>query len=67
MANAEEESVLVVGVLHFFRFSGREQLLQLLEGLARDENALLTADAFEDFIRLFDVGKPVAVGGYHGQ
>jgi len=67
MSDAEEEGVLVVGELDFFGFSVVEELLQLLEGLARDEDALLAADAFEDFVGLFNVGKAVAVGGDHGE
>ena len=44
-----------------------EQLLQLLQRLARNQNALFAADAFQNLVGLFDVGQPVAVGGDHGQ
>jgi hypothetical protein len=67
MADAEEEGVLVVSELDFFSLSVVEQLLQLLEGLAGDEDALFAADAFECLIGLLDVGEAMAVGGDHGQ
>ena len=47
MADAEEERVLVVGEVDLLGLGAREQLLQLLQSLARNQNALLAADAFE--------------------
>jgi len=67
MADAEEEGVLVVGEFDLFGLGVGEQLLQLLEGLAGDEDALLAADAFENLVGLFDIGEAMAVGGDHGQ
>ena len=67
MADAEEERVLVVGKGDLVSVGDGEQLLQLLESLAGDEDALLAADAFEQLIRLFDVGEAMAIGSHHGQ
>ena len=67
MAYAEEQRMLIVGKFNLLRVGGREQLLQLLESLARNQNALLTADAFKRLVGLFDVREPVAVGGHHRQ
>jgi hypothetical protein len=67
MADAEEERVLVVGKLDLVGFGVVEQLLELLERLAGNEDALFAADAFEVLVGLFDEGEAVAVGGNHGE
>ncbi len=67
MADAEEQRVLVVGKLDLFGIGVRQQLLQLLQGLARNEHALFAADAFEGFVGLFDKREAMAVGRDHGQ
>src|SRR5512146_1502364 len=46
--------VLVVGKVDLLSLSRAEQLLQLLESLARDENTLLAADAFEVLVGFFN-------------
>ena len=66
VADAEEERVLVVGELDGFGLSGAEERLKLAEGLARDEDALFAADAFESFAELFDEGEAMAVSRDHG-
>src|ERR1017187_7243381 len=67
MAYAEEERVLAIGKLNLFGVGVGQQLLQLLERLARNEHTLLAADAFEILVRLFDEGEAMAVGSNHGQ
>src|ERR1035441_2792528 len=67
MPYAEEERVLVVGKLDLFGVGVGQQLLQLLERLARNEHTLLAADAFEILVGLFDEGEAMAVGCNHGQ
>src|ERR1035441_2043851 len=67
MANTEEERVFVVGKLDLFGVGVGQQLLQLLERLARNEHTLLAADTFEILVGLFDEGEAMAVGCNHGQ
>ena len=67
MADAEEERVLVIGKVNLVSFSVAEQLLQLLERLARNEHALFATDAFEVFVGLFNEGEAVSVRGDHGE
>jgi len=66
-ANAEEERVLVVGKLDGLGVGIVEQLLQLLQGLARNQHALFATDAGQGLVDLFDKGQAVTVGGDHGQ
>ena len=67
VADAEEQSVFVIGEVHFVSVGGREQLLQFLEGLAGDEDTLLAADTFKGLVGLFNKGKAVTVGGDHSE
>ncbi len=67
MADAEEERVLVVGKFDFLGFGVCEQLLQFLECLARNEHALLAADAFEILAGLLDKREAMAICGDHGE
>ncbi len=65
MSYAEEQRVLIIGELNFFGVGVGEQLLQLLERLARDQYSLLTADAFECFAWLLDEREAMPVGRHH--
>ena len=67
MADAEKERVLVIGKLDLLGIGVVEQLLQLLEGLTRNQYALFAADAFEGLVGLFNVRQAMAVGGDHRQ
>ena len=68
MADAEEQRVLVVGEFHLVSASETaSNCCSSCERLARNQDALFAADAFERFAGLFDKREPVAVGRHHGE